>query len=132
MEDIIINIIRVVVTMIIIPLISFLGKTLINYLESKSMSCNFSENTTKIELIITNAVKAVFQTYVDALKKSNSFDEKAQKEALAQAKAIIAQHISTNMKEFIIEHFGEYDTWIETQIEAAVHTIKCIVEQVKK
>ena len=68
MNDVLINILSVVVTAVILPLISFAGTKLIAYLNAKVKDENAKLHLTSATTIVTNAVLTVFQTYVDSLK----------------------------------------------------------------
>jgi len=57
-----------VVTAVILPLISYAGTRLISYLNSKIKNEKAKDLLTKTTTVVTNAVRAVFQTYVDSLK----------------------------------------------------------------
>ena len=71
-----------------------------------------------------DAVKCVFQTYVEAFKKEGSFNKDAQLIALNKAKDIVLAQLSDDIKDYIDKNFGDIDTWINTQIEASINTLK--------
>ena len=71
-----------------------------------------------------DAVKCVFQTYVEALKKEGRFNKDAQLIALNKAKDIVLAQLSEDIKDYINKNFGDVDTWINTQIEASINTLK--------
>ena len=85
MNEILFNILSVVVTAVILPLISFAGTKLITWLNTKIKDENGKIQLTVATTIVTNAVRSVFQTYVEVLKKSGSFDAESQKIALTKA-----------------------------------------------
>ena len=124
MNEIILNIISVVVTAVILPLISYAGTRLISYLNSKIKNEKGKDLLTQATTVVTNAVRAVFQTYVDSLKKSGEFGKEAQIEALNQAKNIALTQLSEDVKEYIQNNFGDINTWLTTQIEATINLIK--------
>ncbi len=74
--------------------------------------------------IVLDAVKCVFQTYVEALKNEGSFNKDAQLIALNKAKDIVLAQLSDDIKEYISKNFGDVDIWINTQIEASINTLK--------
>lgn len=124
MNEILLNIISVVVTAVVVPLISLLGTKLIQWIGTKvkdEKAAAFLSNTSKIVL---NAVKSVFQTYVDSLKKSGTFDAEAQKSALIKAKDIVKSQLSTELIDYIKKNYGDLDAWITTQVEATIDTLK--------
>ena len=124
MNDILINILSVVVTAVILPLISFAGTKLIAYLNAKVKDENAKLHLTSATTIVTNAVLTVFQTYVDSLKKSGSFDANAQVIALNKAKDIALSQMTQEVKDFITKNFGDIDNWLTIQIESSINLIK--------
>ena len=124
MNDILINILSVVVTAVILPLISFAGTKLIAYLNAKVKDENAKLHLTSATTIVTNAVLTVFQTYVDSLKKSGSFDANAQVVALNKAKDIALSQMTKEVKDFITKNFGDIDNWLTIQIESSINLIK--------
>lgn len=76
--------------------------------------------------IVSIAVSAVSQTYVDELKKAGSFDAEAQKQALAVALAACIKAISPATKAFIEETYGDLTEYLTTYIEAEVRKQKVL------
>ena len=124
MNDILINIISIIVTAVVIPLITLLGAKLVKWVASKIDDENAAKIVENASNIVLNAVKAVFQTYVEALKKEGKFDAAAQKVALEQAKTIALSQLTADTQKFISANFGDVDTWLVTQIEATINTLK--------
>lgn len=124
MNDILLNILSVVVTSIILPLITYAGARLISYLNSKIKDENAKQILSNATEIVVNSVKAVLQTYVDTLKKNGSFDEASQKLALLKAKDIALSQMTNDVKEFIETNYGSLDSWLTTMIEATINTLK--------
>ena len=124
MNDILLTIISVVVTTIILPLISYAGARLVAYLNSKIKDENSKLMLTTATDIVINAVRAVFQTYVDSLKASGKFDAHAQSVALTKAKEIALSQMTDEVKSFIEKNYGSIDSWLTTTIEATINLIK--------
>ncbi len=124
MNDILINIISVLVTAVILPLISFAGTKLISWLNAKVKDENAKMQLTVATNIVTNAVLTVFQTYVDSLKESGTFNAQAQSTALLKAKEIALSQMTAEVKEYIIKNYGDIENWLTTQIEATIKLIK--------
>ena len=99
MNEILINIISVLVTAVIIPLISIGGTQL-------------------------SATRAVFQTYVESLKAEGKFDAHSQVVALERAKDIALNQMKDDVKEYIVANYGNLDSWLTTQIEATINLLK--------
>lgn len=124
MNEIILNIISVVVTAVILPLISYAGARLITWLNAKIKDENAKQQLTVATDIITNAVRSVFQTYVEALKKNGTFDKESQKVALIKAKNDALAQMSDEIKYYITKNYGDLETWITTQIESTINILK--------
>ena len=121
MNEILINIISVVVTSIVLPLLSIAGAKLVQLINSKinnNKAANFLSTATTI---IINAVRSVFQTYVGALKKEDKFDEASQKLALLKARDIALNQMTDDVKNYITSIYGDLDTWISTNIDATIN-----------
>lgn len=124
MNEILINVISVVVTSIVLPLLSIAGAKLVQLINSKinnNKAANFLSTATTI---IINAVRSVFQTYVEALKKEDKFDEASQKLALLKARDIALNQMTDDVKNYITSTYGDLDTWINTNIEATINILK--------
>ena len=117
MNEILLNVLSCIVTAVIIPLITLLGSKLIKWISSKIDNEKTSKYIAEATTIVLDAVKCVFQTYVEALKKEGNFGKDAQLIALNKAK-------SEDIKNYIKTNFGDVDTWITTQIEASINTLK--------
>lgn len=124
MNEIILNIISVVVTAVILPLISYAGARLITWLNTRIKDENAKQQLTVATDIITNAVRSVFQTYVETLKKNGTFDKESQKAALIKAKNNALKQMTDEIKEYITRNYGDLETWIITQIESTINILK--------
>jgi hypothetical protein len=124
MNEIILNIISVVVTAVILPLISYAGARLITWLNAKIKDENAKQQLTVATDIVTNAVRSVFQTYVEVLKKNGTFDKESQKVALIKAKKDALAQMTDETKEYITKNYGNLETWIITQIESTINILK--------
>jgi uncharacterized membrane protein len=124
MDEIINNIISVVVTVVVIPLITLLGTNLIQWIGTKTANEKAAKILSEASTIIINSVKTVFQTYVDTLKKSGKFDSEAQIEALQRAKTTALAQLKNETQEYIKANYGSVDIWLVTQIEATIDTLK--------
>ncbi len=124
MNEILINIISVLITAVILPLISFAGTKLISWLNAKVKDENAKMQLTVATTIVKNAVLTVFQTYVDSLKASGSFNAQAQSTALLKAKEIALSQMTTEVKEYIIKNYGDIENWLTTQIESTIKLLK--------
>ena len=124
MNELLLNILSIVVTSVILPLITYAGTRIISYLNSKIENEKARDLLSQATEVVTNAVRAVFQTYVDSLKKSGNFGKEAHIEALNKAKELTLAQLSDDVKDYINKNFGDINTWITTQIEATINLIK--------
>ena len=124
MNEIIINIISVVVTSIVLPLISIAGAKLIQFINSKIKNNKAADLLTTATTIVINAVRSVFQTYVEALKKEGSFNKDAQVIALNKAKDIALTQMTDEVKDYLVTTYGSLDSWLDTNIEATINILK--------
>ena len=124
MNEIIINIISVVVTSIVLPLISIAGAKLIQFINSKIKNNKAADLLTTATTLVMNAVRAVFQTYVEALKKEGSFNKDAQIIALNKAKDIALTQMTDEVKDYLVTTYGSLDSWLDTNIEATINILK--------
>ena len=124
MNQILLNILAAVTTCIVLPLISFLGIKLSQWLSTKIKDEKAAKLLTQATEIVVTAVKSVFQTYVESLKNSGTFDKTAQLEALNKAKAIVTSELTVELKDFIVANYGDLEGWITNQIEASIYKLK--------
>lgn len=73
---------------------------------------------------VFNAVQYVNQTYVDALKEQDKFDEAAQRIAYSRALAAAKKALTQETITFIKETFGDLDSYLKPMIEAQVRSQK--------
>jgi hypothetical protein len=74
--------------------------------------------------IIYDAVKSVYQTYVEALKNDGTFTAAEQEEAKKKAVAIIEGKLTDTMKTYIETNYGDVQTFISQKIETAIYDLK--------
>ena len=119
-SDIIISAVSIIVT----GLVSWGVAKLIELINSKIGDANAKAMLTAAVTTVTDVVKQVFQTYVEALKGQNAFTEEAQKKALADALETIKSILPEKVKEYLTENYGNIDAWLTTQIEAVIYNLK--------
>ncbi len=126
MNEILLNILSVLVTAVVLPLISLGGTQLIKLINSKIKNDTAVKLLTEATTVVTNAVRCVFQTYVESLKAEGKFDAQSQEIALKKARDITLSQLSEDAKEYIKNNFGNINDWINTQIEASINLLKNI------
>lgn len=124
MNEILINIISAMVTSVLLPLITWGGTRLIQLIVTKVKNEKAAALLSTATTIVLNAVRSVFQTYVESLKASGTFDADSQVKALNKAKDIATAQMSAEVREFIATTFGDYDDWLTNQIESSINLLK--------
>lgn len=124
MNELLLNILSVVVSAVVLPLISLIGAKLVSFINTKISNEKASKLLTSATEIVTSAVRSVFQTYVEALKKAGTFDKESQLSALNQAKDIALSQMTDDIKEYISKNYGDLDSWLTTQIESTINLLK--------
>lgn len=115
----------------IIPLLGILVPFVIQWIRTKTAALaeNANNETAKkyIEMLtdtVTNAVIAVNQTYVDALKGKNAFTAEAQQEAFTMAYTAVLNNLTDEAKVYLNEIYGDLESYIKVLIEAKVRENK--------
>lgn len=128
MNEILLNILSSIATVVVIPLITLLGTKLIKWISSKIDNEKTIKYLNDATTIVLNAVKCVSQTYVETLKKEGTFNKDAQLIALNKAKDIVLAQLNEDIKKYIQDNFLDVETWITTQIEASINTLKNVTK----
>lgn len=126
MNQEILNILLSGLSVIITGLCSWIAATLVKWLNEKISDKKYSDMLGQLIYIITDAVQCVYQEFVEVLKKEGSFTEEAQKEAKERAMNIIYGQLSEKMKQFIIDNYGNIETWLSEKIESVIYSLKAI------
>ena len=115
----------------IIPLIGVLATFLISFIEKKKQEIvNKTKNETikkyldMLDDTIIACVNATNQTYVEALKNKNAFDEAAQKEALQLTYDAVMAVLTEEAQTYLTEAVGDLQSFVLTKIEAGVAIAK--------
>ena len=124
MNDILLNIISVVFTVFIIPLLTMLGTKVIYWINSKIKNEKVAGLLTQATEAVMNAVRSVFQTYVEQLKADGTIDEEKQRNALLKAKDLALSQMTDEVKTYIQINYGDLQQWLTTSIEATINKLK--------
>lgn len=113
---------------VVIPIITVFICQLISrgaeWLTAKTGAERFQRIIDEAEKAVTTAVIATSQTYVDALKKANSFSDENQKIAFDLAFAAAKGMMAEETIQVIGAVYGSFEDWMREKIEAAVRTEK--------
>lgn len=110
--------------LIITSLATWATQKLIHYLDSKINDTTIKQSMEQIEGIIEKVVAATCQTYVDGLKKTQAWTKETQQQALNNSLNTAKEMLSDESKNFIVDHYGDIDKWLETQIESCIYKLK--------
>ena len=118
---------------VILPLLTVLTGYAVKWINAKAKELKATTDNVYthkyIEMLqdtIIKTVIAVNQTYVDALKQQGSFDKAAQEEAFKRVYETVLLSLNEEAYEYLNNIFGDLQTYITTQIEAAVKEYKMI------
>lgn len=125
------NILQQIFELCIIPLLAIITRSLVIYISTKKDEL---KNKTDNELAkkyldllndtIANCVIATNQTYVEALKKENTFTADAQKAAFEKTYQAVIATLSEEAQKYLPEVVGDLQTYITQKIEASVNQNK--------
>ena len=111
----------------IIPLLGVLTAYFVKWVNAKSAELSASrENELEKKYLnmlndtIADCVMATTQTYVDALKKQNSFDIEAQKEAFSMTYSAVMKLLTDEATEYLNTIIGDLSLYITQKIESEV------------
>lgn len=124
MSQEILNILLSALGIIVTGLASFVVAKLTQWINSKIKDKKTAALANGVITIITDAVKTVYQEFVEALKKEGKFDAEAQKAAKDKALAIIKAGLTAELNEFIASTFGDIDAYLANQIEVILYNLK--------
>lgn len=115
----------------VIPLLGVATTYLVLFLKSKINALKEASKSDKVDKYLSmlsntveNAVLATTQTYVEALKKSGSFDATAQKMAFEITYKAVMSSLTDEAKKYLAEVTTDLEQYITEMIEAKVKTTK--------
>lgn len=124
MSQEILNIVLSTVSIVVTALLSFGVKTLISWLETKITDKKMLTHLKQITTIVADAVRSVYQSFVETLKTNGKFDATAQKQAKERALTIINSQLTPELKDYIVKNYGDMQEWLSMQIESTLYTLK--------
>lgn len=124
------NLLDTIIKVVIIPVIPLLAlwlkcwiskqiEKLEKELEKRELEV-FNEYLNIVRETAFNIVHSVKQTYVDELKRENSWTLEKQKEAFDIAKEKVLKQITEGGKKLLEKGLGDYEAFIEDLIEAYI------------
>lgn len=119
----------------VIPLLGILTAYLVQYIATKkdalikqNDNALAAKYITMLSKTITDCVIATNQTYVDSLKSQGKFDAEAQKKAFNMTLTAVLSILNDEAKKYLTAIYGDLNTYITKQIEAAVNKNKTTIE----
>jgi hypothetical protein len=126
-----INILNQIFQLAIFPIISiaaiyicYLISVKIDEIKKKNNNALADKYLDMLNDTIVNAVLATTQTYVESLKKDNTFTADAQKEAFKKTYDAVMKILTEDAKKCLTESVGDLETYITNKIEAEVKLSK--------
>lgn len=120
----VLNIIISCVSVVLTGLLGWCVTAFTAWINTKVKDKKVAGYLTSITTVVTTAVKEVYQTYVESLKKAETFDAEAQKAALNSALEKIKSELSVELCDYITTTFGDLDKYITSLIESTIYSLK--------
>lgn len=124
MSEELLNTILAALGIIITALASWAGEALVSLIKQKIRDKQMANFLSKITLVVTDTVQAIYQEFVETLKEEGNFDKEAQARIKQKAVEIIESQLTIAMREFISENFGDLELWINQKIESVIYELK--------
>lgn len=113
-----------VLSIVLTALFTWLSERLISWINTKLKNTKYAKYLTDAVDAVTRAVKATYQTYVEALKNKDMFTSDAQVEALNKAKDMALSQLSQETKDYIQNNFGNVESWVTSTVESILYDLK--------
>lgn len=125
------EVMNIIETCVISPLLIAITYYVVAFIHKQTVKLQETVKNEKIknligtaEGIVAQAVNAVSQTYVDALKADGTFDKDAQINAFEKSKSYIYTLLTEDTINVIKQQYGNLDTWVTTKIEESIYQNK--------
>lgn len=125
------SIVTIVVQCCLLPIFGCLAKAAIAFFnkEKEVMIVGAKNKTVQqaIDLVsdlVVDCVRATNQTYVNALKEQDAFDEDAQAKALEITKNSVLDILTDEIQESLNEVLGDLNVYLTQKIESVVVAVK--------
>ena len=118
------NIIFSALGVIITGLATWATSVAVNWLNSKIKNKELAALAETILIVVRDAVKATYQTYVESIKGTDMWTEEAQKKALQEALTMAKDSLTVEALKFIEERHGDIDTYLISLIHSVLYDLK--------
>lgn len=105
-------------------LATWLTTFVVGLLNQKIKDKKLARWSSELFQIIMSAVQTVFQEFVDVLKKEGKFTPEAQAEAKERAYKIITSQLTSELRSYIEDNFGDMREYLMNQIESMIYQLK--------
>lgn len=109
---------------IITGLASWGTAVLVKWLNTKIKNKELVAFAETILTVVNSAVKATYQSYVEALKGTEAWTLEAQEKALQLALETAKEELTTEALKYIQEQHGDVDKYIKNLIESILYDLK--------
>ncbi len=114
----------IIINTLLIPLLPTVSAFIIALIKAKMTEAKQNKYLGVAEDAVCTAVAAVTQTYVDELKKAQSFDKDAMMSAFNLAKSKALAIMGTKAQDIIKYVYGDLNSWLDNKIEYYVKMSK--------
>lgn len=105
-------------------LATWLTTIVVKWLNTKIANKELAALAETITIVVAEAVKATYQTYVENIKGTNAWTKEAQEAALMEALATAKKSLTTDALEYIKERHGDIDEYLKTLIHSVLYDLK--------
>ena len=109
---------------IITGLASWITTVAINWFNSKIKNKELATLAATILTVMTSAVKATYQSYVESIKGTDAWTKEAQEKALQMALETAKQELTVGAINYIQEQYGDVNDYLKTLIESILYDLK--------
>lgn len=126
--------IRTIIEVLIIPILAYVAKYLVDYIKAKKEATKNSDRTEfeknvldKVYDTVISCIECTNQTYADALRETGTFDSEAQKTALTKTTTAVLTLLTDETKEALGDIVGDVGIYLNTLIESTIKEKKIAV-----
>ena len=126
--------VRTIIEVLIIPILAYVAKYLVDYIKAKKEATKNSDRTEfeknildKVYDTVISCIECTNQTYADALREAGTFDAEAQKIALTKTTTAVLTLLTDETREALGEIVGDVGIYLNTLIESTIKEKKIAV-----
>lgn len=123
--EIIQTVLPILLTMVVIPAITIVGKKAWDLIDEKINDSDLKKYISIAGDCVIDSVEDVAHEYVDKLS-TEEWNETTKKIALMKAKETVLVNVGAAGQKVLTEALGDFDKWLDTKIRAEVQRRKAI------